>query len=90
MERAIHAGKGVIQCAQRERTIRAGCRDRVEITLRCSLARLDPRRAQVIELRFFGGLTVDETAEALQISDQTVMRDWKTARTWLVREPRRA
>jgi RNA polymerase sigma-70 factor, ECF subfamily len=54
-----------------------------------SLARLDPRRAQVIELRFFGGLTVDETAEVLQISTQTVMRDWKTARTWLARELRR-
>ena len=55
-----------------------------------SLARLDPRRAQVIELRFFGGLTVDETAEVLQVSAQTVMRDWKTARTWLARELRRA
>jgi RNA polymerase sigma factor (TIGR02999 family) len=55
-----------------------------------SLARLDPRRAQVIELRFFGGLTVEETADVLQISAQTVMRDWKTARTWLARELRRA
>ena len=55
-----------------------------------SLARLDPRRAQVIELRFFGGLTVEETAEVLQVSAQTVMRDWKTARTWLARELRRA
>ena len=53
-----------------------------------SLARLDPRRAQVIELRFFGGLTVDETAEVLHVSAQTVMRDWKTARTWLARELR--
>ena len=55
-----------------------------------SLARLDPRRAQVIELRFFGGLTVEETAEVLQVSAQTVMRDWKTARTWLARELQRA
>lgn len=54
-----------------------------------SLAGLDPRRAQVVELRFFGGLTVEETAEVLQVSAQTVMRDWKTARTWLARELRR-
>jgi RNA polymerase sigma-70 factor, ECF subfamily len=55
-----------------------------------SLATLDSRRAQVIELRFFGGLTVEETADVLQVSSQTVMRDWKTARTWLARELRRA
>jgi RNA polymerase sigma factor (TIGR02999 family) len=53
-----------------------------------SLAKLDPRRAQVIELRFFGGLTVEETAEVLKISAQTVMRDWKTAKTWLARQLR--
>jgi RNA polymerase sigma factor (TIGR02999 family) len=51
-----------------------------------SLSRLDPRRAQVIELRFFGGLSVEETAEVLQVSPQTVMRDWKLARAWLARE----
>jgi RNA polymerase sigma factor (TIGR02999 family) len=51
-----------------------------------ALARIDPRRAQVIELRFFGGLTVDETARVLQVSPQTVMRDWKLARAWLARE----
>ena len=51
-----------------------------------SLARLDARRAQVIELRFFGGLSVDETAEALGVSPQTVMRDWRLARAWLTRE----
>jgi RNA polymerase sigma-70 factor (ECF subfamily) len=51
-----------------------------------ALARIDPRRAQVIELRFFGGLTVDETGQVLQISPQTVMRDWKLARAWLARE----
>jgi RNA polymerase sigma factor (TIGR02999 family) len=53
-----------------------------------ALARLDPRRAKVIELRFFGGLTVEETAEILQISPQSVMRDWKLARAWLMRELR--
>lgn len=53
-----------------------------------ALARLDPRRAQVIELRFFGGLSVDETADVLAVSPQTVMRDWKLARAWLMRELR--
>jgi RNA polymerase sigma factor (TIGR02999 family) len=51
-----------------------------------TLARIDARRAQVIELRFFGGLTVEETGDVLQISRQTVMRDWKLARAWLARE----
>jgi len=51
-----------------------------------SLARMDPRRARVIELRFFGGLSVEETADALGISPQTVMRDWRLARAWLARE----
>jgi RNA polymerase sigma factor (TIGR02999 family) len=50
------------------------------------LARMDPRRAQVIELRFFGGLTVEETGQVLKISPQSVMRDWKLARAWLTRE----
>src|SRR6516225_7893848 len=50
------------------------------------LARVDARKARVIELRFFGGLSVEETAEVLQISAQSVMRDWKLARAWLVRE----
>jgi RNA polymerase sigma factor (TIGR02999 family) len=51
-----------------------------------SLAQLDPRRAKVIELRFFGGLSVDETADLLQVSPQTVMREWRLARIWLARE----
>ena len=50
------------------------------------LTRLDPRRAKVIELRFFGGLTVEETAEILDISAQSVMRDWRLARAWLASE----
>ena len=50
------------------------------------LAELDPRKAQVIELRFFGGLSVEETAEVLKISPQSVMRDWKLAKAWLLRE----
>ena len=48
-----------------------------------SLARLDPQEARVVELRFFGGLTVEETAEVLGISPRTVKRDWRVARAWL-------
>ena len=53
-----------------------------------AMAKREPRRAQVVELRFFGGLSVEETAEALQVSPQTVMRDWKLARAWLALELR--
>jgi RNA polymerase sigma-70 factor, ECF subfamily len=52
------------------------------------LSELDPRRSQVVELRFFGGLGVEETAEVLNVSRHTVMRDWTLARTWLFRELR--
>jgi RNA polymerase sigma factor (TIGR02999 family) len=50
------------------------------------LAQLDPRKAEVVELRFFGGLSVQETAQVLGVSPQTVMRDWKLARAWLMHE----
>ncbi|HEX5229017.1 MAG TPA: ECF-type sigma factor [Bryobacteraceae bacterium] len=50
-----------------------------------SLTQLDPRRASVVELRVFGGLTVDETAQALDLSPQSVMRDWKLAKAFLLR-----
>jgi RNA polymerase sigma-70 factor, ECF subfamily len=53
-----------------------------------ALARMDARKAHVVELRFFGGLSVDETAEVLKISPVTVMRDWGTARAWLYHEIR--
>jgi RNA polymerase sigma-70 factor (ECF subfamily) len=54
-----------------------------------ALAQVDERKSQIVELRFFGGLSVDETAEVLKISPITVMRDWSTARTWLYREMKR-
>src|SRR5262245_1855094 len=54
------------------------------------LATFDARMSQIVELRFFGGLTVDETAIVLDISPETVMRDWKTAKAWLLREIRQA
>jgi RNA polymerase sigma-70 factor (ECF subfamily) len=51
-----------------------------------ALARLDPRKMQIIEMRFFGGLSVEEAAEVLKVSPATVRRDWSIARFWLYRE----
>jgi RNA polymerase sigma factor (sigma-70 family) len=51
-----------------------------------SLSKLDPRKARVVELRYFGGLSVEETAEVLGISSKTAKRDWKMAKAWLLRE----
>ena len=51
-----------------------------------ALAAFDPRKSEVVELRFFGGLSVDETAEVLEVSPKTVDRDWKLARLWLLEE----
>jgi len=53
-----------------------------------SLAEIDPRKSQVVELRFFGGLSAKETAEALKVSQRTVEREWTSARAWLYRELR--
>ena len=52
------------------------------------LATFDVRMSQVVELTFFGGLTVEETAQVLNVSPETVMRDWSTAKAWLLREIR--
>lgn len=51
-----------------------------------ALAQLDPQQCRIVELRFFGGLSIDETSEVLRISAATVKRDWATARVWLRRE----
>jgi RNA polymerase sigma factor (TIGR02999 family) len=51
-----------------------------------ALAALDQRKSRVVELRYFGGLSVEETAEVLKVSRETVARDWRLARTWLLRE----
>jgi len=53
-----------------------------------ALAAVDTRKGQVVEMRFFGGLSVEETAEALHVSGDTVMRDWRLAKAWLLRELR--
>jgi RNA polymerase sigma factor (TIGR02999 family) len=50
------------------------------------LAAIDERKSRVVEMRFFAGLSVEETAEALGVSDKTVMRDWRIAKLWLYRE----
>jgi len=52
------------------------------------LAKVDPRKSQVVELRFFGGLDVKETAEVMKVSVDTVIRDWKFAKVWLLRDLR--
>ncbi len=54
-----------------------------------ALAEIDPREARVVELRFFGGLSVEETAEALNVSTRTVMREWNHAKLWLLKELKR-
>ena len=51
-----------------------------------ALAAIDPRKSKVVELRFFGGLTAEETAEVLKVSTDTILRDWKLAKVWLLRE----
>jgi RNA polymerase sigma-70 factor (ECF subfamily) len=50
------------------------------------LSKIDPRKGRVVELRYFGGLSVEETAEVLQVAPETVMRDWKMAKSWLFRQ----
>src|SRR5262245_5560178 len=55
-----------------------------------ALAAFDARMSQVVELRFFGGFSVQETADVLSVSPETVMRDWKTAKAWLLRELNRS
>lgn len=53
-----------------------------------AMAKIDPRKSRVVEMRFFAGLTVEETAEVLKVSADTVVRDWKLARAWLLAEMR--
>jgi RNA polymerase sigma factor (sigma-70 family) len=53
-----------------------------------ALAALDPQQSRIVELRFFGGLTIEETAEVVRVSPATVKRDWNIAKAWLYRELR--
>jgi RNA polymerase sigma factor (TIGR02999 family) len=87
-------GAGAVSVSLDENSIMAPGRSRENLVALDdalqTLAALDPRRSQVVELRFFAGLDVDETAEVLKVSRRTVMRDWTLARTWLFRELRKS
>jgi RNA polymerase sigma-70 factor, ECF subfamily len=67
----------------------ANCEDLIAVDEALErLAAADPRKGQVVEMRYFAGLSVEETAEALGVSVETVMRDWKVAKTWMLRDLR--
>jgi len=85
----LKRGGGVPHVSLDEATVVGGDRPEDLVALDDAmngLARLDPRKAQVVEMRFFGGLSVEETAAVLKVSSVTVMRDWSTAKAWLYRE----
>jgi RNA polymerase sigma factor (TIGR02999 family) len=82
-------GGGVAHMPLDEALVVGSQPDRELVELDDALKRLmlvDERKSRVVELRFFGGLDVKETAEVLKVSPETVMRDWKLAKVWLVRE----
>ncbi len=89
--RGRHAGKrggGAIRVSLNENLVKQEERDVDLIVLDdClkKLALLDPRQAEIVELRFFGGLSIEETAEAIGVSPATVKREWAMARTWIFR-----
>lgn len=87
--RTSKRGGGSKKVSFEEQYFAAPGRDREIIALDDALAALakkDPRKARAVELRFFGGLSMEEAAEVLEISAQTVRRDWKFAHAWLARE----
>jgi len=82
-------GGGAVQVSLEERLIVSANRSAEVVALDDalkSLAKIDERKSQVVELRFFGGLSIEETAEVLGVSAATVMRDWTLAKAWLLRE----
>jgi len=82
-------GGGAVQVAFEEQQVYGGGRSFDLLALDDAvnrLAQFDPRKGQVVELRFFGGLSVEETAQVLKISQETVQRDWRMAKVWLLRE----
>ena len=85
----LKRGGGVEHISLEESAIVGGDQDADLVALddaMNALARIDPRKVQVVEMRFFGGLSVEETAGVLKISPVTVKRDWTTAKLWLCRE----
>jgi RNA polymerase sigma-70 factor (ECF subfamily) len=88
---AVKRGGHVVHLSLEEDLIVSPERDTDLVALDDALERLaavDPRKSQVVELRFFGGLSVDETAEVLKVSEVTVRRDWQFAKAWLLHELR--
>ena len=79
-EKSVTFDEGLIVSPQRGKDILA-----LDAALE-ALAATDARKARVVELRFFGGLSVEETAEVLKVSQETVLRDWRMAKAWLARE----
>jgi len=87
--RNVKRGRGLRRVSLEEATLVGGDRPTDLAALDdalTSLAERDPRKAQVVEMRFFGGLSVEESAEVLGVSPVTVMREWRTAKAWLYRE----
>jgi RNA polymerase sigma-70 factor (ECF subfamily) len=85
----VKRGAGLQRVSLEESAAVAGDREEDLVALDDALnalARLDPRKVQIIEMRFFGGLSVEETAEVLKVSPATVKRDWSIAKFWLYRE----
>ena len=85
----IRRGRGVPHIVLNEVAVVGNDRSRDLVALDDALnelARFDPRKAQIIEMRFFGGLSAEETAEVLKVSPATVRRDWSIAKCWLYRE----
>ncbi|HXY26237.1 MAG TPA: sigma-70 family RNA polymerase sigma factor [Candidatus Acidoferrum sp.] len=87
--RNLKRGKGIQHVSLEETAVVGGKRTADLVALddaMKALAQLDPRKERVVEMRFFGGLSVEETAKVLKVSPVTVMRDWSTAKAWLYRE----
>jgi RNA polymerase sigma factor (TIGR02999 family) len=85
----LKRGAGAIQVSLGEAVAFTECPSADLVALDEALTQLtemDPRKGQVVEMRFFGGLSVKEVAEVLKVSDETVMRDWRLAKVWLLRE----
>ena len=85
----LKRGAGAIQVSLGEATALTECRTSDLVALDealTSLFEVDRRKGQVVEMRFFGGLSVKEVAEVLKVSDETVMRDWRFSKVWLLRE----
>ena len=85
----VKRGRGVQHVSLEEAAVVGGARAADLVALDDALqalAAIDARRSRVVELRFFGGLSVEETAEVLKVSPETAMHDWKLAKVWLLRE----